>query len=222
MSDLSMNKKTPKDSIEDKKHEEIINKFKDTVLFWKDSIIAKDDTGPVNSFTFLSPAFKRFEETNEDEMHLSDMVVYSNIIYKKAKAECIPSRLIGPIKKFVTGIIMDFIDYKFLMTRVRYLNKSFIIFTQENWHYSFHMIRKAYMKVSLMEVYNGTIRIPMIYHPYYTNCTKLTLIYQLWKDKDSLWKDTSIEARFIKELFEDNLLFPLLNELKIWVSHSTK
>ena len=196
--------------------------FKDLIIFSKDSLVAKDNIGPINSFSFLASAFLRYEETKEDEMYLNDMVVYSNQIYKIAKAAELPTRLIGPIKKFVTGLIMNYLDYKFLMTKIRYLNKSFIVFTQENWHYSCHMIRKAYMKVSLMEVYNGTSRIPMIAHPYYTNCTKLTLIYQLCKDKDSSCKDPSIESKFIKELFEDNLLFPLINELRIWVSHSTK
>jgi len=154
-------------------------------MFGQDSVLAKENKGPVNTLSFLKPAFDRYNETQQDTMHLSDTIVYSNLIYLNAKDHPVPTRLLGPLKKFVTGVVMDFIDYKFLMTTVRYLSKSFLVFTQENCHYSSHMDRKAFIRVSLKEMLEGTVRIPMLNHPYYSNCTRLTLIYQAGEGPDS-------------------------------------
>ena len=189
-------------------------------LFSDQSEIAKENQGNVNPVAYLSNVFQRFNETGEDEMHLNDVLVYSNIIYQNSKANPSPTRLIGPVKKFVTGIIMDFIDYKFMMTRIRYLNRSFLVFTQENCHYSQRMDKKAYIKANLKEIYEGELAIPMLNHPYYTNWTKLTIIYQICRFKDSNWSKQEYNNIFMKDLFERSLLFPSIKTLKIIASHS--
>ena len=153
-------------------------------------------------------------------MHLSDTIVYSNEIYQRAKENPTPSKLFGPIKKFITGVIMDYLDYDFLIRKVRYLNKSFIVFTQENCHYSSQMLRRAYLKVSLKEMFEGKVRMPILNHPYYTNWTKLTIIYQTWNKTENSDLIKEYDTRFMKELFESTRFFPLLKELKIVVSHS--
>mmetsp|Transcript_25012 Transcript_25012/g.28718 ORF Transcript_25012/g.28718 Transcript_25012/m.28718 type:complete len:518 (+) Transcript_25012:452-2005(+) len=153
-------------------------------------------------------------------MRLHDTLVYSNEIYHKLKTNPVPTRLIGPLKKFMTGLIMDCLEYEFVMRKIRYLNKSFIVFTQENCHYSCHMIRKAYLKTSLREIYDGSKRMPIVNHPYYTNCTKLTIMYQQCKIKDSLCKPCEFDEMFFADIFTHKRLFPLLKELKIVVSHS--
>ena len=102
-------------------------------------------------------------------MYFSDVQIYSNIIYQKTKENPVLTKLIGPIKKFLIGIIFDFFDYKFIMMKLRYLNKSFLVFTQENCHFSMKIDRNAYIKVNLSEVYKGLSAMPMLNHPYYTN-----------------------------------------------------
>ena len=153
-------------------------------------------------------------------MFLDDMLLYSNTIYQDIKTRSSPSRLFGPIEKFVTGVIMDFVDYKFMMTKLRYLNKSFLVFTQECCHFSQRMDRKAYIKINLKEAYEGLEAIPMLNHPYYTNCTKLTVLYQICKGKDSNWKKTEYNQMFMRDLFERSKLFHSIKTLKIYVSHS--
>ena len=145
------------------------------------------------------------------------MLVYSNTIYQNAKTSSPPTRLFGPIKKFVTGIIMDFVDYKFMMTKLRYLNRSFLIFTKENCHFSQRMDRKAYIRINLKEAYEGLAAIPMLNHPYYTNCTKLTIVYQLCKFKDNNWKKPEYNQMFMRDLFERSKLFPWIKTLKIYI-----
>ena len=189
-------------------------------LFSKSSLIAKENKGAVNPVFYLSPAFQRFEDTKEDQMYFSDVLVYSNIIYQNAKENTTTMKLIGPIKKFVTGIIMDFIDYKFMMTKIRYLNKSFLVFTQENWHFSMRMDRKAYIKISLMDTYEGLKAMPMLNHPYYKNWTKLTIIYQYSRLKDNHSMKKEYNDMLMIDLFEKNKLFPSLKTLKIYASHS--
>ena len=121
-------------------------------------------------------------------MHLCDTLVYSNKIYKNWKENLFSTKLFGPIKEYVTGVIIDFLDYEFMMKTLRYLNKSFLVFTQENSHYCHTMKRKAYIKANLKEIYEADWMMPILNHPYYTNWTKLTIIYQIWKTKDSDWK----------------------------------
>ena len=74
-----------RDKENEKKPEIDLENFKDLIIFLKDSLVANDNIGPINSFSFLASAFLRYEETKEDEMYLNDMVVYSNQIYKIAK-----------------------------------------------------------------------------------------------------------------------------------------
>ena len=190
------------------------------VLFLNNSKIAEENIGAVNPVFYLSPAFQRFTETREDQMFFSDILVYSNAIYQNSKASPPPSKLFGPIKKFVIGIITDFIDYKFMMMKFRYLSKSFLIFTQENCHLNQSMDKKAYIKINKKETYEGLVAIPMLNHPYYTNCTKLTLVYQLWKIKDSNWMTPEYSQMFMRDLFERSKLFPWIKTLKIYMPHS--
>ena len=153
-------------------------------------------------------------------MYFSDVQIYSNIIYQKTKENPVLTKLIGPIKKFLIGIIFDFFDYKFIMMKLRYLNKSFLVFTQENCHFSMKIDRNAYIKVNLSEVYKGLSAMPMLNHPYYTNWTKLTIIYQICKGQDFEVEKIDKSESFMKELFSIRPLFPSVKTLKICASHS--
>ena len=96
------------------------------------------------------------------------------------------------------------------MIKLRYLNKSFLIFTQENCHFSMKIDRNAFIKVNLSEVYKGLSAMPMLSHPYYTNWTKLTIIYQICKGQDIevekidkvnyLWKNFLVLDHYFHQL----------------------
>ena len=154
--------------------------------------------------------------------NIGNAKIFSNQLYEELRDSHETLNLIGPLKMNVVSLISAFLDYKFLMTTLRYLNKSFIALTQDIWHHSFNRVREASIKVSLSEAYEGKSPLPLVMHPFYTNCTKLRLIYQICKGKDHLWADPSIEGKFLKELFEYHTLFPHLNQLKIFVSHSLR
>lgn len=153
-------------------------------------------------------------------MRLNDPIMYSTLIYMNAVEHDIDLRLFGPIKTFVTGFILDFLDYKFVMTTVRCLSKSFVVHTQDNLNYSPNMNRTAYLKTSLHEVFSGTMRMPIMGHSYYRNCTKLVVIYQQCKGKEPPTLNVEQESMFMSDLFEHNNLFPRMRSLKIIVSHS--
>jgi hypothetical protein len=107
------------------------------------------------------------------------------------------------------------------MTKIRYLNKSCLKYTEEYLNYIEGMERKAVIKTSLKELYSGKIYIPMLNHAYYTNCTSLTIYYE--KSITGCFKDTSdLDLRFMTDLFGIKPLFPQLRELKIVVSGSLK
>ena len=129
------------------------------------------------------------------------MQIYNSIIYQKTKENLILTKLIGLINKFLIGIIFDFLNYEFIMMKLRYLNKSFLIFTQENCHFSMKIDRNAFIKVNLSEVYKGLSAMPMLSHPYYTNWTKLTIIYQICKGQDIEVEKIDKSELFMKELF---------------------
>ena len=147
-------------------------------------------------------------------------VSHSNNIYQHSKEENRIANYIGPIKQFLIGVILDYVDYKFFMTIIRYLNKSFLAFTHENYHYWQLMKRKAYIKVNLKEIYEGYWEAPNLCHPYYSNWEKLIIIYQKWKISDMYWEKQEYNLMFIRDLFEKEWLFPCLKTLKIIVSHS--
>lgn len=112
------------------------------------------------------------------EVYFADHLLYSNMIYTKSKIS-VDINLLGILTIVPTCAVLSFLDYKFLMTRVRYLNKSFLTLTQNKLHYMPGLRRKAVLKVSLHEVYQGQERMPMLNHPYYTHCTELKVIYQV-------------------------------------------
>ena len=106
------------------------------------------------------------------------------------------------------------------MTRVRYLNKSFLTLTQNKLHYMPGLKKKAVLKVSLHEVYQGQERMPMLNHPYYTYCTELKVIYQLRRDEEHGSMHNDYESMLMQDLFTVKNLFPNMIKLKLIVSHS--
>jgi hypothetical protein len=105
------------------------------------------------------------------------------------------------------------------MNKIRYLNKSFLKYTEEYLSYVEGMERKAVIKTCLKNIYSGKIYIPMLNHSYYTKCTSLIIYYE--KSIAGCFKDTSdLDLRFMTDLFSIKSLFPELKELKIVVSGS--
>ena len=191
--------------------------IKELTLFEENSIICKDVKAHQSPNLFLADAFARYKETKEDIMHLYDVQLYSKIIYNTIKDDGRYLKLIGPLKEWVTGKIMSYLDFDFVMLTLRYLNKSFIIFTEEKDSYWFQMNRRAIMKSDLAKIYLGNWKIPPLRHPYYNNWTKLRLIY--WTSDENI-DAYEYETSFLLDLFSNIQLFPELTELKIFVSHS--
>jgi len=183
------------------------------------SILATDNEGAINAYYFLKPAFDRYKKTKDNEMRLHDTVVFSNVICSRVRDKSVPLRLLGPLKEYVVGLVADYLDYRFLMVRVRYLSRSFVVFTQDICRYSAGIHRKAYLKTSLMEVFEGTERMPMLNHPYYLNCNKLTIVHQEYKWYSNGVSSSDNEMKFMQDLFTEMNLFPCLESLKIVVSH---
>mmetsp|Transcript_12910 Transcript_12910/g.14801 ORF Transcript_12910/g.14801 Transcript_12910/m.14801 type:complete len:172 (-) Transcript_12910:1989-2504(-) len=155
-------------------------------------------------------------------MRLHDTVVFSNAICTRAKNSSASLQLLGPLKEYVVGLVADYLDFRFLMLKVRYLSRSFVVFTQNICQYNANILRKAYLKTSLMEVFEGTERMPMLNHPYYLNCNKLTIVYQEYRGYSKVALSSDYERKFMQDLFMEMNLFPCLESLKIVVSYSQR
>ena len=190
--------KENKENEEDKKEE-----IKISTLFSHESEIFKDNTGYVDPNTYLLSAFQRYNDIGVDEMQLRDVSIYSNDIYLNSFEISPSTKLIGIFRMFLSWIIMEYFDYRFIMTKLRYLNKSFLVFTQENLHYVHNLDRKAYLKMNLQEMYDGSFRMPLLNHPYYQKWTKLTIIYQICRYNINE-KAILIKINFIKIFFKVN------------------
>ena len=116
--------------------------IKELNIFEKDSVICKDTKPYLSPSLFLADAFKRYEENKEDKMHLYDIQLYSSLIYKKVKEDFKMLKLIGPLRECATGKVMSYLEYEFVMITLRYLNKSFIIYTEEQDSFWFQMRHK--------------------------------------------------------------------------------
>jgi hypothetical protein len=148
-------------------------------------------------------------------IYLSDYEVCSNLIYENSHTTHL--KLLGELGNVANGQVLKFLDYETVMTKIRFLNKSFLKYTEEYLDYIEGMERKAVIKTSLKELYNGKIYIPMLNHSYYTKCTSLTIYYE--KSIAGCFNDTSdLDLRFLTDLFGIKSLFPQLKELKIVVS----
>ena len=209
------------------------------------SLILSDlEHGYLDPSEYLCPVFQQWprndtEEAKQPRPYFHQHLLYSNFIADRGSGERL--KLIGKLSDVVTGQILKYLDYRFVMVRLRYVNKSFIIFTNEYLHYMQGIDKTAVMKVSLQETYSGLYRIPPVNHPYYKYCTKLTLITQV-RECDTLNIDTDLN--YDEMLFEDLFLarvnrsissklpenfntdhdnkglFPALKKLKIVTSHS--
>jgi hypothetical protein len=150
--------------------------------------------------------------------YLSDYdEVFSNLIYKNSHTPNL--KLLGDLGNIETGQVLKFLDYETVMNKIRYLNKSFIMYTEEYLDYIEGMERKAVIKTSLKELYSGEMHMPMLNHAYYAKCTSLAVYYE--KSTAGCFNDTSdLDLRFLTDLFGIKPLFPELRELKIVVSAS--
>jgi hypothetical protein len=147
---------------------------------------------------------------NLEWMHLSEQSLVSNFVYSKYKNQ-IPNPRSGCLSKYLMGIICSYFGYKDTMTTLRYLSKSWVIFTQDNLYYIPDLDTSAVLKVSAFEVYQGEKSMPLVTHPYYTNCTELDLIYQLNSEK----ANTGVTMQNNYEID----LFPKLLNLSVKYSH---
>lgn len=171
---------------------------------------------------YWKSAFDRIEETKEEKVYFADHSLYSNYIYESAQ-HIKDWNMLGPLRLIAVGQVLKYLDYKFIMTTVRYLNKSFLVLTQAKCHYIPEIKREALLKVSLHEVYEGKNRMPIIRHPYYTNCVELKIIYQKWEENDTKYKTKlNYDKMFMTDLFGVDKLFRTIKKLKIFVAHSHK
>ena len=177
----------------------------------------------INPVEFWKPAIARFLETGCERVYFSDHLVYSNQIYARLRETTHRKVYFGPLDSFVVGQILKYLEYEEVMTTVRYLCKSFIQYTQNKCHYIEDIKKKAQMRVSLNEVYNGSAMMPIVNHPYYTNCSQLKLVFQICsKVINDPKKTKELLSQFMNDLFSKSVLFPNLKNLKIIFCHSYK
>ena len=105
------------------------------------------------------------------------------------------------------------------MTIIRYLNKSFLYFTENLLHYTPGLEHHADLRCNLAKIYHGKCKIPPLCHAYYQKCTKLDIIYYRSIEKDAN-KKSKVETMFFIDLFQRKELFPNVKELSIYVSHT--
>lgn len=176
--------------------------------------------GNLNPAFYWKQGLDRCISLGNDRAYMADHQLYSNYIYENSQ-KIRDWKLFGSLTLAPTGQVLNFLDYRFVMSKVRYLNKSFLALTQSYCNYMPEVKKEAVMKVSLYEVYEGKQRMPILRHPYYTNCSKLKILYQKCEKKDVLCKSkTDYDKMFFVDLFEVCTLFPELKRLKVAVSHS--
>jgi hypothetical protein len=134
----------------------------------------------------------------------------------------IKKHLLFPLSIYTTCQVLKFLDYKTIMTKIRYLNKSFIWLTQETLQYIEGLNKQAILRASLKEIYEGTVRMPIVNHPYYTNCERLKIIYQVLNKENKYPTDKKhkLLRRFMEDLFTRVTLFPNIKYLYIHFSHN--
>ena len=144
--------------------------------------------------------------------------MHSNFILSGVK-KLSHQNYVGKLSWYVIGHVLEYLDYKTVMATIRYLNKSFLFFTERLLHYVPGLDLHAYLKCNLSDMYNGKCKIPPLCHAYYQKCTKLNIIYFRTTLKD-INNKSKIETMFFIDLFQRKELFPKLKELSIYVSHS--
>ena len=175
---------------------------------------------PLNPAFYWKHGFDRWLISGNKRVYMVDHQLYSNYISESAKT-LKDWKFIGPLSLIPTGQVLNFLDYRFMMTTVRYLNKSFLVLTQSHCKYIPDMKREAVLKASLHEIYTGEYRMPILRHPYYTNCNKLKILYQKCEKQDSLcMSKLNYDKMFMIDLFSVDTLFPEMKKLKVVVSHS--
>lgn len=102
-------------------------------------------------------------------VYLCDTKVYSNLIYEHVKDVDLNQKCLGKLDTYITGHILGFLDYKTIMSNIRYLNKSFIKFTTDMLHYIPDLKKDAFIRVKAPKMYKGVDKMPPLRHPYYKN-----------------------------------------------------
>jgi hypothetical protein len=174
----------------------------------------------INPIDFWSEAISRVLTTESERIYFSDHSLYSNQIYTRLEEE-MKKVFLPPLSVYVIGQVLKYLDYKTIMIEVRYLNKSFLWLTQQNLQYVEGLDRSAILAATLNSVYDGSTKMPIVHHPYYTQCKKLKIIYQLsgGEEKGVRFKHKKLR-RFMEDLFTRVDLFPNLKDLQIHFSHS--
>lgn len=168
---------------------------------------------------------KELKEQNDlvkdepEPVYLSDTIVYSNSIYQDAKSCGMVFKYLGKLSSYTLGHILGYLDYKTVMATVRYLSKSFIVYTQELLHYVPDLNQHAYLFADLWKVYTGEVKMPPLCHAYYKNCKKLEIIFIASTPgiKQRNW--SKYETMFFYDLFHVRELFPNLTYLSIHPTH---
>jgi hypothetical protein len=174
----------------------------------------------INPIDFWSEAISRVLTTESERIYFSDHSLYSNQIYTRLE-EGMKKVFLPPLSVYVIGQVLKYLDYKTIMTEVRYLNKSFLWLTQQNLQYVEGLDRSAILAATLNSVYDGSTKMPIVHHPYYTQCEKLKIIYQLSGGEEKTVKFRHKKLRrFMEDLFTRVDLFQNLKDLQIYFSHS--
>ena len=79
-------------------------------------------------------------------LSLCSQTLISNFLYKK-NLEKVKNPKSSKLSHYLMGLVCQFIGYESMMTKLRYLSKDWIVFTQEYSHYLPESFRKATLKV---------------------------------------------------------------------------
>lgn len=162
------------------------------------------------------------EDSKKDVLnpvYLCDTKVYSNLIYEHVKDVDLNQKCLGKLDTYITGHILGFLDYKTIMSNIRYLSKSFIKFTTDMLHYIPDLKKDAFIRVKAPKMYKGVDKMPPLRHPYYKNWESLNVIYIVTEKNDTSVK-SKYDTMLLIDLFYQDELFPNCKELTITPIHS--
>ena len=145
-------------------------------------------------------------------LELSEQVLPSSMILKIHENDII-FKFFGPLSKYIVSKIAEYLSYKEIMTKMRYLNLSFLHLTTNLIQYFPSIEKYALMKVNLTKVFMGESMMPIITHPYYKNCETLKIIYDVGEAPKEY--EGMFEEFFMRALFESKELFPNIKSLDI-------
>jgi hypothetical protein len=120
-------------------------------LHFNDEVDLDETFGEIINELFLN---------KNDRVYFSDYNLFSNHMFedidKKSK-----KHFLHPLSIYTTSQVLRFLDYRTIMTKIRYLSKSFIWLTQEHIQYIEGLNKQALLRASLYEIYKGEVRMPI-------------------------------------------------------------